>query len=167
MSGNMTINPFNFAVNERGYNVDARGSYYGVGRAQHGRNIFNGIIQPDSITTNAGMANTDLALAGSERQNVGLVYVNNPHTALQLPGFHETRIVGKALFGYNLETMRTDSTIISGLNTYNFKPFNIVFEVDGDQTRHFQRQSKIFLFFFYDLLVQFKQGMAPVIVGRA
>ena len=31
MKGNMSINPFNWSINERAYNPEARGSYYTVG----------------------------------------------------------------------------------------------------------------------------------------
>ena len=62
------------------------------------------------------------------------VLVSNGHTALQLPGFHETRCVGKCTYGFDTETLSSDWNVLSGLNTYDFKPFNIVFETD-QQTR--------------------------------
>jgi hypothetical protein len=59
------------------------------------------------------------------------VWHANTHTAGGLPLFHETRVIGKAVFGLDCETMSNDFSVLSGLNTTDFKPFNIVLEVDS------------------------------------
>ena len=77
----------------------------------------------------------------------------NAHTALQLPGFHETRLKGRCLYAIDTESLRTDWGFISGLNTYDFKPFNFVVEVDNDATKHFKRESRIWMYFHYDTVL--------------
>ena len=79
--------------------------------------------------------------------------VTNAHTALQLPGFHETRLKGRCLYAVDTESLRTDWGFISGLNTYDFKPFNFVIEVDNDQSKHFPRESRIWMYFHYDTVI--------------
>lgn len=95
------------------------------------------------------------------------IYVWNAHTALQLPGFHETRVVGKCLYAFNTETLTSDFSVLSGLNTYDFKPFNVIFEVDNRTDYHFKRASRLYMFFHYDAVVVMKSGMSPQVIGRA
>jgi len=38
---------------------------------------------------------------------------------------HENRCVGRALYALNLETLNNDSSVISGINTINNRPFEI------------------------------------------
>lgn len=78
---------------------------------------------------------------------------NNAHTAMQLPLFHERRVVGKALFGIDTEALSSDFKVLSGLNTFAFKPFNLIVETNSDAGKIFSRDSRLCLFFFYDAVI--------------
>jgi hypothetical protein len=74
-----------------------------------------------------------------------------------MPLFHETRVIGKAVYGLDCETMANDFSVLSGLNTTDFKPFNLVIENDSI-TNVFPRDSRINIFFYYDCVIQVRKG---------
>lgn len=81
MSGNMSINPFNFAVNDRCYDPTAKGSYYSV------VNITDS--NQNDIRTRANFLSTGLASTTIEGFDPSATTVNdyelvvtNAHTAL-------------------------------------------------------------------------------------
>lgn len=127
MRGNCVISPYNYAINDRPYDPTKKGAY----------------ITTADIVTMAATANTvtpaympslavpitAAALAADLR--VGQLWPGNTHTAAGLPLFHETRCIGKCVYGLDCETMSNDFSVLSGLNTTDFKPFNIVLEVDS------------------------------------
>lgn len=49
-----------------------------------------------------------------------------------MPLFHENRCVGKAVYGLNFETLNADHSVISGVNTMNTKPFEVIFRSDSN-----------------------------------
>lgn len=127
MRGNCVISPYNYAINDRPYDPTKKGSY----------------ITTANLTTMATSANSatpaympTLATAITvTADNAGLatefLWPGNTHTAAGLPLFHETRCIGKCVYGLDCETMSNDFSVLSGLNTTDFKPFNIVLEVDS------------------------------------
>ena len=80
------------------------------------------------------------------------IWPTNTDTAAGLPLFHETRVIGKALFGLDTETMSNDFSVLSGLNTTDARPFNLNLEVDTT-IASFNRDSRISMFFYYDAII--------------
>ena len=56
---------------------------------------------------------------------------SNMDTTAGLPLFHENRCVGKAIYAMNFETLNTDNSVISGINTIGLKPFDIIIQSDS------------------------------------
>jgi hypothetical protein len=92
-----------------------------------------------------------------------------------MPLFHENRCVGKALYALNFETMNTDFSVISGINTMQSKPFDVILRSDGASftdfkndtvsTVRFQRDSQMYVFCNYDMIIQLKKSGIHVL-GR-
>lgn len=57
--------------------------------------------------------------------------LNNIDTCNGLPLFYENRCVGKAIYALNFETLNSDLSVISGINTMNIKPFEIILKSDN------------------------------------
>lgn len=51
--------------------------------------------------------------------------IGNYDTGYGMSWLHENRCVGRALYALNLETLNNDSSVISGINTINNRPFEI------------------------------------------
>lgn len=79
--------------------------------------------------------------------------------------FHENRVFGRSLFGIDTETMSTDFSVLSGLNTTEARPFNLILESDTT-AGGFTRDMRMVIFFYYDMIVQLKRGSLPIISGR-
>jgi hypothetical protein len=103
-------------------------------------------------------------VAGTDEKKAHVWHANT-HTAGGLPMFHETRVLGKCVYGLDCETMANDFSVLSGLNTTDFKPFNLVLEVDS-LVNQFTRDSRINIFFYYDSVIQLRKGQFPIVSGR-
>lgn len=140
MSGTINVNPYNFSINDRCYDPTKKGSYYLAANintlGKWGEVYDNSIDQPDTVDEGDILFNPSTASTVMDKSHASLganetiLIPQNTHTALQLPGFHETRHVGKSIFGFTTGTFESDNSVLSGLNTYDFKPFNITFETD-------------------------------------
>lgn len=100
--------------------------------------------------------------------------MNNIDTANGLSLFHENRCVGKALYALNFETLNADLSVISGINTMQSKPFEVVFRSDNinftdlsstSVSPSYPRASSMYIFCLYDMLVQIKKS-GIMILGR-
>jgi hypothetical protein len=79
----------------------------------------------------------------------------NTNTACGLPGFYENQVVGKAIYGVNLETLNNDWTQISGINTIVNKPFELTLRCDPSNVNPaLDRSATMYVFCHYDFLVQ-------------
>ena len=140
MSGTINVNPYNFSINDRCYDPTKKGSYYlAVNLNNMGKwgevydnttDQTNTVVEADLNFDTTGAADKVTKSHATLGANETILVPQNFHTALQLPGFHETRHVGKSIFGFTTGTFESDNSVLSGLNTYDFKPFNITFETD-------------------------------------
>ncbi len=100
----------------------------------------------------------------------------NNDTANGLSLFHENRVVGKAVYCLNFETLNADLSVISGVNTMQSKPFEVIFRSDklvfkdnvsgtSNSEASFPRTSSMFVFCNYDMLIQLKKSGLQVL-GR-
>lgn len=92
--------------------------------------------------------------------------LNNVDTACGLPGFFENQCVGKAVYGLNLEGLREDASMMSGINTIQNKPFEITLRSDPStvSTVH-DRPATMYVMCYYDFLIQLKSSGIRVL-GR-
>lgn len=155
--GNCLINQENFAVNQRPYDPTFRGPLVSMVK---GADVV--AAAQNQQPTNLG----NLAEPYAADINHQTLFVTNPHTAAGLPLFHETRVIGKALFGLDTETMSNDYTVLSGLNTVDARPFNLTLEVDSTNSDGFERESQIYIFFYHDVVIQLRKGSTPIVSGR-
>jgi hypothetical protein len=100
--------------------------------------------------------------------------LGNINTANGMSLFHENRLVGKAIYALNFETLNNDFSVISGVNTMTVKPFEVNFRSDNikftglsgsDVQATFPRTSSMFIFCNYDMLIQLKRTGIQVL-GR-
>lgn len=90
----------------------------------------------------------------------------NTNTAAGLPGFYENQVVGKALYGINLESLNNDFTQISGVNTIVNKPFEITLRTDPSTVLSaLDKASTLYVFCYYDFLIQLHSSGVRVL-GR-
>jgi len=81
------------------------------------------------------------------------------------PLIHENRCVGRCIFGMSMESMQSDPKVISGISTMDVRPFEIALEYESDASTQFPRNSQLFPFMRYDLVVaNNKNGIQ--IIGR-
>lgn len=88
------------------------------------------------------------------------------HPQWQLSYFKENRIVGKAAFGYDFDSMGYDTRMIAGINTYEAKPFSIWLTQDSGGSNYSTNsntqyvgstnafQIEAYAFGLYDLIVR-------------
>jgi len=76
----------------------------------------------------------------------------NTDTANGLTLFHENRLVGKNILGLDLESLSSDTHYISGINSVNQVPYEIILK--SDQLNSFPRKSEMHVFHLYDFLVK-------------
>ena len=92
--------------------------------------------------------------------------LDNIHTACGLPGFFENQCVGKAVYGLNLEGLREDASLMSGINTIQNKPFEITLRSDPSTvTTVLDRPATMYVMCYYDFLIQLKSSGIRVL-GR-
>jgi hypothetical protein len=99
--------------------------------------------------------------------------LTNIETANGMPLFHENRVVGKAIYALNFETLNADMSVISGINTMTVKPFEVMLRSDtnsytglnGSTQASFERASSMLIFCNYDMLIQIKRSGIQVL-GR-
>lgn len=98
--------------------------------------------------------------------DLGSREVRNMSTSMGLPGYYENACVGKAVFGLNLESLNSDFTFISGVNTIKNRPFdiNIKSDLTGINTPY-DRSSTMVTFCLYDFLLEVTKERIRVI-GR-
>lgn len=147
MRGNCLITPYNFAVNDRPYDPTKKGKYIIC--------ADNTVLNTQANSVNPaymGTLGVAPAVPTTTSYNKSMVWPANTHTAGGLPLFHETRVKGRAVYGLDTETLANDFSVLSGLNTVDYKPFNLVLEVDA-QKNQFTRDSKINIFFYYDTVL--------------
>jgi len=89
----------------------------------------------------------------------------NISCALGYPLFHENRMIGKALYGIDLETLDREPSVISGLNTLTARPFDLMLEYDPS-LGNYKRQSTMQIFGYYDLMIRFSSAGIEV-MGRS
>lgn len=98
---------------------------------------------------------------------------DNVNTTLAYPHFHENRIVGKAVFGLDLEGIYSpNKQYTSGLNTIENRPFDLIFGQDtgGLVGLSGTQSSTLYLFFFYDAAMRIQGSVdAPTytVIGRS
>lgn len=76
----------------------------------------------------------------------------NNNTANGAPHYYENRLQGKALYGLDLESLSHDFGTISGLNTMQTVPYEIILKSDG--LMPFERKSEMHIFNYFDFLVK-------------
>jgi len=77
--------------------------------------------------------------------------------------FHENRCVGKAVYGIDLDSLNYTNQFLSGVNTTNKKPFEMLLEADGN--KGWQGASALMVFCYYDMVVNIRMGNINVL-GR-
>lgn len=77
--------------------------------------------------------------------------VSNNDTASGLPLFHENRCVGRAVYAFDLEAIPGEPSVISGLNTLKWRPFEVMVDVDTTSTT-FARDSTLLFLLNYDVI---------------
>ena len=70
-----------------------------------------------------------------------------------VPLFEERRCVGKALYAINLDSNPNDPDVLSGLNTTQKRPIELI--VKANDTNKFPRDSTMFVMLNHDFYVQF------------
>jgi len=76
----------------------------------------------------------------------------NVDTANGAPSYHENRVVGKAVYALDLESLSFSPGEISGLNTTKKVPYEIILKSNGLNT--FPRKSEMHVFNYYDFLIR-------------
>jgi len=142
------------------------------------------------VTTDSGINSANFAIncrvydpeneTAKFGENAGaLVNMGNKDTAYGAPLFHENRCIGKAVFAHNFETLNQDSSVISGLNTIQNRPFEVTVRTESKPLEagktgegpenvaagKFPRASTMFVFCHYDLLIQIRP-MGVSVLGR-
>lgn len=62
--------------------------------------------------------------------------------------FAENRIIGKALYAIDLDTLNYDYSLLSGVNTINAKPFELL--LDSSNVNMYPNNNSLFVFGYYD-----------------
>ena len=79
-----------------------------------------------------------------------------------LPFFYENKCVGKAVFGLDLETLSESDNLITGINTVNRTPYQIMLNSHTHSSAipnqavksiEFERPSNMKVFHYYDILI--------------
>lgn len=166
-----SINSTNFAVNQRFYDVTNTDPLF----AASCFNMYDKLPDP----TTAIIAWDDGITLGEENKKVDMIEekslkldkdnfvgFRNTETACGFPLYHENRCVGKAIYGIGLESMANDGSVISGVNTKNFTPFEVNMTTTTDPIDPlFDRPRTLYFFCFYDMLLQIK-GNSFTVLGR-
>lgn len=81
--------------------------------------------------------------------------VTNTDTALGMPLFHENQVVGKAIYGINLETLAEDQSSITGLNTMQNRPLELMIRTAPSNLfgELPERPATMYSFMYYDFLL--------------
>jgi hypothetical protein len=113
----MHVSPGNTLINAVNFAVDFREFDYGV----IGKSPAS-IANP--IPGGPNLPGPPIDLPGGGLSFSGY---NKWHPRWGLSYFLENRIIGKAVYGYDFDSMNYDSArMVSGINTYNSKPFTIM-----------------------------------------
>lgn len=107
------INQKNFAINGRIYDVTNTATYLTP-------NLYN--LNPASTVQAANY------LSNITRANI------NSDTALGQSWFHENRYIGKAIFSYTFEPYGHSKGMITGLDTRQYRQFDITFNTSPNNT---------------------------------
>lgn len=133
----LAVNPHNFAINWR--------ETY--------------MAEKDS-KTNAGAIRAPNDPAGTSYNNPSLFVM----TGAQLSFFFENRIIGKAIFGLDLDSLNYENAILSGIRTTDAKPFEIL--LDKDTSSYYDGNSIIHIICYYDSVISFVNGEVKAL-GKA
>lgn len=91
--------------------------------------------------------------------------IDNIDTTSSLPLFHENRCVGRATYAFDLEALPGQPNVISGLNTLEYRPFEVMIDVDTVSSAYTRDSTLVFLL-NYDVIYVLHDGVAPDIYGR-
>lgn len=86
-------------------------------------------------------------------------YEAGVHTNFQLGFFYENRILGKAVYGIDLDCLNYDNAILSGVNTNNARPFDVLLGANNTSTGYgYTGDMVAYIFCKYDLILSFANG---------
>lgn len=166
MRGNCIITPLNFAINDRPYDPTFRApSFTHIKQSALDSILTSGVGESGITSTNVSQLFTGATPDAAANVKGQWVFPLNTHTSAGQTLFHENRVVGRAIFGLDTETMSTDFSVLSGLNTTESRPFNLILETDTT-VPGFTRDIRMVVFFYYDMVIQLKKGSLPIISGR-
>lgn len=90
----------------------------------------------------------------------------NTDTALGLPGFWENTSVGRAVYGLNLEGLKEEYSMMSGINTIVNRPFELNLRSDGINDVVNDRPATMYVFCYYDFIVRLTKSKGVEVLGR-
>ena len=78
--------------------------------------------------------------------------------------FHENRHVGKAVYGLDTEILPSEFSLLSGLSTIPFNPFNIILKVSNEKA--FNRPLEWLNMYYIDGILHWKgANTEPTVLG--
>jgi hypothetical protein len=81
------------------------------------------------------------------------------------PLWHENRCKAECVYGIDTESLQK-STMLSGVNTINNKPFDLILEYESDAGAVFPRNAQMYIFLWFDFVCSFnRDGLS--IVGKS
>jgi len=83
-------------------------------------------------------------------------YAASVYTGAQLSFYLENRIVGKAFYGIDLDSLNYENAILSGIRTKEARPFEIM--LTNDNSEPFPGYLECYVFCYYDMIVNISGG---------
>lgn len=165
-----SINTTNFAVNQRFYDVTNTTSFLSQNEAypRPDTPVDPLELKKKNTTNNIEEEKEEQKV---KSYDIADYKVRNKETAMGMPLYHENMYIGKSVYAINLESMSNDPTVISGVNTKNFTPFELslrthpITSQSGTLDKIFDRSRTMFIYCYYDMLLNIK-GTSFTILGR-